>query len=216
MVANCKGRYNRILENNNSISDTENFQRVKKISVLAISVLISLLLTYAASIMLFFKNSILLLSLPAVLAQGDGYQGRCPFSFSSAYSNTYPTPSAAYDPTATEFSTKNVTAFSEALAALDFESVKADIITFLTTNNPAWPNDFGNYGPFMIRQAWHCAGTYRTSDGRGGCDGGRQRFNPERSWMDNANLDKAKMLLQPIKDKYGIGLSWGDLITFTG
>jgi catalase-peroxidase len=117
---------------------------------------------------------------------------------------------AVANPLGEEFS------YAEAFRSLDLAAVKRDITAVLTTSQPWWPADFGNYGPLMIRMAWHSAGTYRISDGRGGAGAGQQRFAPLNSWPDNVSLDKARRLLWPVKKKYGQKISWADLMILTG
>jgi catalase-peroxidase len=117
---------------------------------------------------------------------------------------------ASSNPYGTDFN------YAKEFQTLDLNAVKKDIAAVLTTSQDWWPADYGNYGPFFIRMAWHGAGTYRIFDGRGGASGAQQRFEPLNSWPDNVNLDKARRLLWPVKKKYGRKISWGDLMVLTG
>jgi catalase-peroxidase len=119
-------------------------------------------------------------------------------------------PSALSDPMGPDFN------YAREFNSLDLKAVKADIFALMTTSQECWPADYGHYGPLFIRMAWHSAGTYRIGDGRGGAGSGEQRFAPLNSWPDNANLDKARLLLWPIKQKYGRKISWGDLMVLAG
>ena len=119
-------------------------------------------------------------------------------------------PSADSDPLGEDFD------YAAAVSRVDVAQLKRDLVEVMTTSQDWWPADYGHYGPLFIRMSWHAAGTYRQSDGRGGADGGQQRFAPLNSWPDNANLDKARRLLLPIKQKYGRSVSWADLLVLAG
>src|SRR5690606_39139859 len=106
--------------------------------------------------------------------------------------------------------------YAKAFAELDVDALTADVDALMTDSQPWWPADYGHYGPLFIRMSWHAAGTYRIADGRGGGGAGAQRFAPLNSWPDNGNLDKARRLLWPIKQKYGKNISWADLLVFAG
>ncbi|KAF4137934.1 Peroxidase [Phytophthora infestans] len=154
-----------------------------------------------------FEKNVRLASLVAAFASlpRDASAGSCPFGYDSV---------AAVHQVDRQISNELYDA--QNCDVVDYELVKEDLLHLMTDSQDFWPAEFGHYGGLFICLAWHCNGSYRRADGRGGCDGGRIRFNPERSWADNTNLDKALDLLEPIKLKYGDALSWGDLIVLSG
>jgi catalase (peroxidase I) len=148
------------------------------------------------------QNFIMIYSLAALTTLFQSVSGACPYSHDAPQ---------LFDVSGDKAAPPG---WLDGLDGLDWDALRTDIETTLTTDRDFWPSDYGHYGPFMVRLAWHCAGSYRRSDGRGGCDGARIRFVPELSWEDNTNLDKARRILEPLKEKYGVGLSWGDLIQY--
>lgn len=146
-----------------------------------------------------------LLSAIAALTIGDVFGAKCPFGYDAQAG----APGQDRTISSELYSSKNC-------EVVNYDAVKKDLLFLMTDSKDFWPADSGHYGGLMIRLSWHCNGSYRSSDGRGGCDGARIRYNPERSWEDNTNLDKALTLLEPIKEKYGSSLSWGDLIVLAG
>ncbi len=148
-------------------------------------------------------------------------EAKCPFNHSARTTNrdwwpnqlpleTLHQRSALSDPMDEDFD------YAAEFQSLDYFALKKDLLRLMTDSQDWWPADFGHYGPLFIRMAWHSAGTYRTADGRGGAGNGSQRFAPLNSWPDNGNLDKARRLLWPIKQKYGSKISWADLMILTG
>jgi len=160
---------------------------------------------------------------PQVQEQTSSTEAKCPVAHGArpaqTNANWWPNqvnlkvlhlPSPLSDPMGKEFN------YAQEFKILDLNAVIQDLHAVMTNSQPWWPADFGHYGPLFIRMAWHSAGTYRTGDGRGGAGGGQQRFAPLNSWPDNANLDKARRLLWPVKQKYGRKISWADLMILAG